>query len=366
MSHQTRDIYAFNLLRSSKLDISSDYSYLISRLVDIESKQSLGKTSIIEFASQVLKVYNSSNLGFDIDRVCLSFCSPLSRKLTIVSSANTDDRGVADLTPGYHCYVAPQSSLFAEPYGDSNVGRIRVYSDIEGVIRSFIIRGKPVQRTIGKLAAAGFQSGLSLSLSMGDWGTGLLFLNSKKAGAFDNFKDPDYLSTCILRMVASAAILRSEFSPKAIDSQLNATVASLDPVPNICVPLNFSDFLAKAAMIRFGVQLQVETQTMLNQPFFYPSKTAILVILKAMEFLRFDDLGPICVSFAPALPDLMRLRIDFGTRQSRQLVRGYQSVSSLAESAGFELTLNEDGLDLTTQYQCPTDLEMRVDYSVYE
>ena len=365
MIHQTRDIYAFNLLRSSKLAVSSDSSYLISRLVDIESRQSSGQSDTSSFAREVIEIYNSLDVGFDVARVCLSFCSPFSRKLTIVSAHNTDDQGVENLVPGYHCYVSPQSSLFAVPFGGNQFGRIRVYSDIEKVIRSFTSRGLPVQRTIGRLAAAGYRSGLSISLGTGAWGSGLLFLNSKTLGAFDSFEDSDYLSTCILRMVANAALLRSKYNPKSIDPQLSATIQSLNQVPNICEPRKFSELLAKAMLIRFGIKMLIETDNSEKMRFFFPSQTAILLVLKAMEFLRFDNLAPIRLTFLPIEPDLMQLHIDFGTRQSKLHANGYLPMASLAESAGFEVSISESCLCLTTQYQSSTDAELKCDYSTY-
>lgn len=365
MNHRTRDIYAFNLLHSSKLAVSSDSGYLISRLVDIESRQSSGQSDTNDFAREVIETYSASDVGFDVARVCLSFCSPFSRKLTIVSAHNTDDRGVENLVPGYHCYVSPQSSLFSVPFDESQFGRIRVYSDIEKVIRSFSSRGLPVQRTIGRLAAAGYRSGLSISLGTGGWGSGLLFLNSKTAGAFDSFEDSDYLSTCILRMVANAALLRSKFNPRSVDPQLSATIQSLNQVPNICEPRKFSELLVKAMAVRFGIEMQVETDKSEKTRFFYPSQTAILLVLKAMESLQFDNLAPIRVSFLPIEPDWMQLQIDFGTRQSKIHANGFLPLASLAESAGFEVSISESRLCLTTQYQNSTDVELKCDYSTY-
>jgi hypothetical protein len=345
----TKNIYAFNLLKSSTIALAPDYAYLVSRLIDVENSQSTGQSKTIDFAKQILDSYRSAQIGFDVSRVCLSFAAPFAKKLTILSSCNAEEPGPADLVPGYHCYVAPASSLFSLPYVGIEYGRIRSYSNIDHV---------------AKLSATGFKSGLSITLALGTWGTGVLFLNSKTIGAFDGFEDADYLSTCILRMVATTALYRSEHVPSYLDEQMVATVSTLAQMPNVCRPVPFAESLQKSLALRFGRRFQVKVEPYAGEPFFYPSATAILIALKTIETLQCQSHSDLTLTFTCKAESQMGIGFDFSKPIHHNSEQSFSMVSSFAKSAGFNSHFHPAGFELVTSFQRANGIEQRCDYSV--
>jgi hypothetical protein len=362
---QLKDIYAFNLLRSSSLKMSSSESYLISRLVDIESKLCSGHRDILGFAKQVLDAYEMSESHFDVARVCLAYNPPLSRKLLILSAANVSEDGPADLVPGYYCYVSPYSSLFAYTPSNHN-GKVRTYSNIDSVIQSFLEAARPVQRTIGKLHEAGLRSGMSIAIDLGRLGNAMLFLNSKKIGAFDQFQGTDFLSTCVLRLVTSAAIQRILTPPDPFQLAINLQIENLH-IKNVFCVRRFSEALSALVGNLFRSKVSINIIDSAAGNFFLPTQTILLLVLNLLRsHAEQSEIDYLMVSIFTSSEKNSTLEISFDVGAS--FSRNEAAIAyfkAFASTANLVLNVFDRGFSIESPCQIASEQEIACDYSVF-
>lgn len=95
------NVYAYTKLRSANLDLSKDESYLLSRLVNIESKILHKEIELEDISNEIYRCFEAANLKFKADRVCVSFMTPFSNRMNVLSSHNSDKLGFNLMGPGY-------------------------------------------------------------------------------------------------------------------------------------------------------------------------------------------------------------------------------------------------------------------------
>jgi hypothetical protein len=332
-------------------------------LLELQSQLAQGTFQVADFTRKLLDIYSQSYNGGAISRVCLTHNPVFSRKLSIVSSANFDSRGLEDLVPGYSCYVAPSSSLF--PRGNGNVnGVVRTYSDIENIVQSFKSSRKPTQRTIRKLYDAGIQSGLSLSLDFGIQGGCVLFLNSHEPSAFDNWNVNDPLSITVLRMVVYSAF--RNFLDIGCDSPMpQEIVIDKNGISSVLSPQQFAMSLEREIEQNLGLRLRVDYTNHLEQRFFVPTQTVLFIvtaILKNSDRLCSDSLFELNVSLRSIKDDssiLIEVRGGLEVKSSAL----FRSIGRIAKRSEIEIIKSESGFDLSVPCVLANQQESLHDYS---
>ena len=220
-----KNVYSFNILKSSQVDLGGEYSYFISRLLHVESKILFGEVNMKDFAEEIHRVISSTRCFLPADRVCLSLAYPNSSKIKVVSSYNAGTLGPNTMESGYSCFVSSKSSLFELESSD-----VRTYGSMDDIIALYA--GKPPQRSMARLAAMGIKSGITISIKISSLVSGFIFLNSKQPGAYDNLKAEDTTLLCLLKLIGTSVINKFIHGATGVDKHLSSILDGLPVSPN--------------------------------------------------------------------------------------------------------------------------------------
>lgn len=207
------NIYAFNALKSSKLNLDEDYSFLSSLLIGLEHQIDTGHLSSSDYATALLKAINNTDAFFTLDRVCLVYAEPLSSRLSVVTSAQSESMAENNMASGYSCYVSEESSLFS-----IKKSAARIYNNIDDILKTY--SGTKPQRSIKRLANMGVKSGITIPLGQFGFFSGILFLNSIQEGHFKNFKDGDYAILSLIKLISSNMLYRHLHGGISVDKYI--------------------------------------------------------------------------------------------------------------------------------------------------
>ena len=266
-TQSAKNIYLFSLIKSAKSNLSGEYSFLTSDLLQIEHEISIGFLGIEDFASRVLQAFEVKPNHFNICRVCLVHVFPLSQRLSVLSSANHETISENTVKPGYSCYTSTTSSLF-----QVKSANVRIYHDIDKVIESYERAKKPVQRSMSRLKAMGVKSGIAIPLEIGEATAGFLFLNSSVANAFKDFKDEDYLLCCLLKVIGKSVLLHQIHGVGGLVQSRSRFAHFLGVTPNVFHPKLFCKTLELMFREKSGKQIKVSLSDSPKVNFLYPSE----------------------------------------------------------------------------------------------
>lgn len=355
----TRNIYLYNLLKASSVELTQDYSYLISRLINVESQISLGSVKVEDFSQYILKSFGTSRHSFKIARVCLAFCLPNSRKLQIISSFQSPEMPENTMTTGYFCYVSPKTSLFS-----NKTSEVRTYSNIEKIVDSYHQEKRPVQRSIGRLHQMGIKSGLTIPIYVNEMFGGFLFLNSREMANFDNFKDEDYVVLCALKLIAKNVINLYMQDNLNLDKPSFDIAEAINPDTNIFNHSTFTESFKSILSAKRSKTPDVRIKEQISKAFFFPQADAIHVLVKVLEILGLLYTMPEFV-FDMSLIDAeasveLKLKQELSPLQEKQL----NSMIMTAGLAGFKLYIKDHCLALSTAVQIANQKEVQSGYSI--
>jgi hypothetical protein len=192
-----KNIYAFNLLKSYKIDFNQNESFMISRILDLNNNFLINKLSLKETTEKLLKIFylGSYETWSITDRICFSYRDSYSNQIRILSSVQNDKIDKNKLNPGYSCLIAENSSLV-----NFKEGGVRIYGEINNVINSFVDNNKKIQRSLLLLQQSKVKSGLTIPLKINNEIAGYLFLNSASPSIYDNLSEHDYSILCLLQL----------------------------------------------------------------------------------------------------------------------------------------------------------------------
>lgn len=158
------------LIRPHQDQLTFDDSLFIAKIPSLAL--SIEKKGIENLAASLYALFQGYPPFSGLDRYCIAKRSGYSNHLEVISSLETDNSSNR-LNPGYSCFVKPESTLLKlSPFN------IRIFKDINKVAQSFAADGLPPQRSIKRLADAGFKSGVCIPLFTKKSSWGYLFFNS--------------------------------------------------------------------------------------------------------------------------------------------------------------------------------------------
>ncbi|MDD0854011.1 hypothetical protein HBN50_12940 [Halobacteriovorax sp. GB3] len=274
---KNENIYAFNILRSTKALLDENYSFLISTLMHIESEMECNNLKLKDFANTLLEVINNSNAFKNIDRVCLSLTHPGASKISVLSSANTSNLKDNRMSPGYSCFVSNSSSVFKTK--NSN---IRIYSNIDDIVDRYY--GAPIQRSLSKLKAMGVKSGITIPLNLSNLASGFLFINSANEGTFDDLKPEDYTILCFIKLIAMSCMNKTLFGIDGIDNRVGRLLTEVHQEKNSFCEHEFTKNLTALIGARFDKIIKINVENNIKESFLFPMTPTIYLIIKAMEY----------------------------------------------------------------------------------
>jgi hypothetical protein len=297
-----KNIYGFTALKSSKMTLDKNYSYLVSQLISIEHEVDKQSIDIKDYASRILSVVNSVNCFFNIDRVCLVYTQPLSCKLSVLSSANLDESDENIMATGYSCYVSEYSSLFKIENSS-----IRIYDDIDDILKTY--QNKSIQRSLFRLSKMGIKSGITIPLGNFGFFSGILFLNSKKKAAFTQFQDEDYSVLSMLKLISSNILYRNLHRGISVDSYLLRKIEE-NRLPNIFDINLFKSVFVSLFKNRFkNFEMKITEKDFDDTRILYNPNSLIYFLFRLFEYddtWRISSLVHIEISF---LKDQQELEI---------------------------------------------------------
>jgi hypothetical protein len=271
------NIYAFNILKSTKIQFDQNYSYLHSALIHLEHLIDTDQIEHIDVAFELMKIVNSTDSFFNLDRVCLVFAEPLSSRLHVLSSHNSDQLAENLMPPKYSCYVSSESSLFR-----INKNSVRVYGDIDSVVSSYM-SNKP-QRSIFKLSKMGVKSGITIPLGNFGYFSGYLFLNSAKVDVFNSLKDEDYSIISMLKLIASNILYRHLHSAISVDSFVLDKIKDIKS-SNRFDAQAFKQHFEQMFSERFsGHQCNIEIKQSVDTEILFNYSTLLYLVMRLFEF----------------------------------------------------------------------------------
>ena len=149
-----------------------------------------------DVAPQLLSLIRTQPGWSNVSRVCLVARVGISSEIRVLSSEVLS--GENTLSAGYSCFVSGTSSLFEIPEGHA-----RLFPESLAVVESFAQRRLPIQRSIRRLFASGFRSGICLPLKRDH--SFFLFMNAHEGGAFQTLNPRDLV---FLKKLTSAIASR--------------------------------------------------------------------------------------------------------------------------------------------------------------
>ena len=277
-SLKTENIYAYNILKASKVNFDETHSYLFSSLLNLENRSENNDLPLVNIAEELLKIIRNTDAFRDIDRVCITLTNSNSHKLSILSSANSTKLSDSDLVPGYSCFVQKNSSIFK-----TKNSSIRVYGDIDEIVSLY--DNNPVQRSLWKLKEMGVKSGITIPLRLSDMISGFLFLNSANIGEFDYLRPVDYTVLCTLRLIVTGCIVQNLKVRTGLGSRAEKYLLSLSQKTNMFVSSEFENSLKEAIKVRFFKDIELEIDNTVGSEFYLSNSQVIYTLLMYLENL---------------------------------------------------------------------------------
>lgn len=274
---KSKNFYAYNAISAARLNFSPNYSYLITKLIQIEQDLALGVQVIDNLSKNILSIINHSDAFPNIDRVCLSLTYPGSSRISVLSSYNNENLANNRMDPGYSCYVSSDSSIFK-----TKQTHIRIYSDIEEIIKLY--DEKPVQRSLGLLQKMGIKSGITLPLGITPMISAFLFMNSASIGAFNYLNKEDYACLSLLKLVTTNVLNRLFLGDYGIDGQIGKYLHEQKQLKNTFDDKTFIELLKNAIQLKFKRTIDIEFTNKVNKSFLYAYNPLIYAIIKILSF----------------------------------------------------------------------------------
>lgn len=273
---KSTNIYAYNILKAPNVQFDKEYSYLQSLILHLENQLEFGKLDYADFAEKLMRSINKTNISFQVDRVCLAVTHPVSRRLSVLSSHNSDRLKDNTMDQSYSCFVGQQSSILKVE--NTN---IRIYSDIEDIVKAY--EGKTVQRSLGRLKDMGVKSGLTIPIKISGVVSGILFLNNTEVGHFDQLKDADYNLLCLIKLVAQSCIQKSVFGATGVDSRIATYLENKKSFSTVFSSEEFNETLKEGIEYRFGREFDVGLSCSIKERFLFPSGPILYTVVKCLE-----------------------------------------------------------------------------------
>lgn len=198
--HRDKALYRNARLRSRRTTLVEEDVHLLSEINRMEGEIYPARpiSGICEQLYGLLREHSN----FDqISRVCIVETVGLSNQLMVLDSFVPKDVAENLMVPGYRCFVAAEGSLFKLKDGE-----MRILPDVSKVIASFTNDNKPVQRSMARVHAMGFKSGLCLPIEILGRRGGYVFLNSKEPFYFNLARNQDYLLYNNITNLAKTAV----------------------------------------------------------------------------------------------------------------------------------------------------------------
>lgn len=193
--HNDQILHYLSLIKAPKAEFSADDSMFLGSIPSLLMNYYIDRPEL--FAQKFFELIEAYPPYAHVSRLCIARRLGLANNLFVISSHQTN--GVPNtLNPGYSCFVRPDSSLLKLKSTE-----IRIFDDARNVVRTFIERGEPPQRSIFRIAAAGFQSGVCLPLFQGSRNFGYLFINSQD----DKLSKLNPIDYCLLSYMQSITML---------------------------------------------------------------------------------------------------------------------------------------------------------------
>ncbi|MCB9063011.1 MAG: hypothetical protein H6622_15925 [Halobacteriovoraceae bacterium] len=199
-----KSVYYYNLLKSHEIEFNKNYSYLITRILNVQSMYTIGNLELENVSKEILDAFNKNESFVGIDRICLCISDDFSKKLSVISSANSLKLTENKMMARYQCYVAHESSLYNLSQGD-----FRSYSDIDQILKTYDENSKPSQKSLIRLKEMGVKSGLTLRFKIDESHSGFIFLNSSHTQVFNVLDDEFFSMLYLLKSVVMLIILES-------------------------------------------------------------------------------------------------------------------------------------------------------------
>ncbi len=273
---KSTNIYAYNILKAPNVQFDKEYSYLQSLILHIENEIEFGSLDYKNFASKLANAINSTKISFNVDRVCLAVTHPVSRRLSVLSSYNSDRLGKNTMDQNYSCFVSQNSSILK-----LEKTNIRVYSDIDEIVASY--EDRTVQRSLGKLHQMGVKSGLTVPIKISGVVSGILFFNNIEVGHFDKLTDSDYHLMCLIKLVAQSCIQKSVFGASGVDSRISTYLENKRSFSTVFRLQEFEQIIEEGLHHRFGNKFAVEANCEIEGKFLFPSGPILYTIVKCLE-----------------------------------------------------------------------------------
>jgi hypothetical protein len=272
------NVYVFNQLKSTRLNLNQNDGYLLSRLVNLESQLISGEIKIESVAQQLFDIFEIPNREFDLARVCIALLTPFSRRLAVLSSYNSEALGSNTMGPGYSCYIGKNSSLLGLQESD-----LRICRDLGVAIESFRLEGRPVQRSLQRLFDMGVRSGLTMSCRVGELGVGYLFFNSKIVSRFDAMTNSQVLFLATLKLLLKSIIYR-RFNQMIMASQRlpNHRSSELGEM-DLVVAETFAQKLKSYIEQNGGQQIEVRMNSNLQKPILFSAQSLIFLLSEVIR-----------------------------------------------------------------------------------
>lgn len=351
------NVYAYNKIKSSKLDLNKEQSYVISRIINIENKLASSEINTDQVAFEIHKCFESVDLSFKTDRVCVSYLTPFSNRMNVLSSFNSERVAENTMLPGYNCSIARDSSIFN--ISDSD---IRISNDLEKVILSFQRENHPLQRSLGNLYKMGIRSGMTLSSSNGHLGKGYLFLNTKYPQSFSQLSDGDYLIVCVLKLLLNSVINKFFTQFASIQSPYFETSAKESSFNGIFKMNQLKEFIEDNLLLSSKLNVETNNSTDSNLYFFLQERSLLFVISEILNILQATHvLKQLDVEITRIQQNLtlkFYTGFDFKIKNEEKL-KGFEPLF------GFKVKINSDSFELSQQVEFASEAEAQSGYSVF-
>ncbi len=345
------NIYLFNKLKSTSLDLTKDESYLMARLINLENKLSTGEIPLSSFASEINKCIAEAGARFDLCRVCIAIATPFSQRLNAISVFSSADISEDTMRPGYNCFVAQDSSLFK-----INEGEVRICGDLNQVVERFNTEEKPVQRSLGRLHAMGINSSFTIASSIGKIGKGFLFLNSKKIDHFSKFQNSDYILSCTLKLLLTSALHRYFSGMLNFDSKLADQIGDESDPHSVIDKELFKDKLTDFLRNKGAGSVDAKVSTNIQDSYFLALRAAFYLIYEtASRHYNLQKTGILNVELLKSdTSTLLEIRVSTEATLNPQ---NLAELENLAPIFGMQLKYLESHFQLTTELQNSSSAE---------
>jgi hypothetical protein len=271
-----KNIYLYNILRSSNTPFDPPYSFLISNLLHLEGEMSAGRVQPVDFAKGLLETINKAGAFPEVDRVCVAISPIETSRLSVFSSHQTERLSDCNLKPGYSCFVSRKSSLL-----DIQDSQMRAYADIGNILEAY--QGNPAQRSIRLLADSGVKSGLTLVTKLGKNSRAYLFLNSAFVNGFERLLPSDYSILCLMEMLLSSMLQKAGLGATEAGAEIERNAGEFGKMQNSFVTEQFTQALQKLLTEYFSRPFAVRLDKQEAREVLFPSRFSAYMVLKTVE-----------------------------------------------------------------------------------